>query len=524
MILALLLALQQPLPTPADTPPPAHDAVRYAITIRLPDSGSVVVGAVETRWRLLSAEPLRLELDSALAVTGVRLNNQPVREWQREGGLILIPTAGSRGDTIVSTVSYRGEVRDGLIVKGDTGQDRTFFADNWPNRAHRWFPSQDHPSDKAMVAFTVVAPPELEVIANGILDGVDTLGGGHTRWHYHLDVPVPVYTMVLGAARFAQTPLGEAACEIRCVPVSVWTYPGDSAWAVEGPFKDALGMVDFFSKLIGPFPYPRLAHVQSSTIFGGMENATAIFYDERAYATHGLSERTVAHETAHQWFGDAVTEEDWTHLWLSEGFATYGAALWAEHVGGDSALQAVMEDAGRTIRESAATERPVIDTTSNLMTLLNSNNYQKGSWALHSLRGMIGDSAFFRGLRDWYGTWRDSTVLTSDFERVMEQASGRDLGWYFRQALHQPGYPVLAVDTRTDPGNRSLTLTVRQVQDSTWGLYRMPGLRVRLDTTVTTLDLNGRVASRTIPWRGPAPEEVVVDPDHWWLLDTTAGR
>lgn len=523
MILTLLLALQQPLPTPANTPPPAHDAVRYGITIRLPDSGSVVVGAVETRWKLLSSEPLRLELDSALTVTGVRLDNQPA-EWQRKGGLILIPIEGSRGDTTVSTVSYRGRVRDGLIIKGDSARNRTFFADNWPNRGHRWFPSQDHPSDKAMVSFTVVAPPGLEVIANGILDGVDTLGGGHTRWHYHLNEPIPVYTMVLGAADFARTPLGEAACEIRCVPVSVWTYPADSAWAVEGPFSNALEMVEFFSRRIGPFPYPGLAHVQSSTIFGGMENATAIFYDERAYATHGLSEGTVAHETAHQWFGDAITEEDWTHLWLSEGFATYGAALWAEHIGGDSALQAVMEKAGRTIRQSAATERPVIDTTSNLMTLLNSNNYQKGAWTLHSLRGMIGDSAFFRGLRNWYSTWRDSTVLSSDFVKVMEQASGRNLDWYFNQALRQPGYPVLAVDTRADPANRVLTLTVRQVQDSAWGLYRIPDLTIKLDTAVTTIDVNGRASSRTIPWQGPEPEEVVVDPGHWWLLDTTVGR
>lgn len=141
MLLTLLLALQQaPLPTPADTPPPAHDALSYGITLRLPDTGSVIVGAVETRWRLRSPAPLRLELDSALEVTAVRVAGQPSHEWKREGDLILIPVHGSRGDSLVSVVSYRGRVRDGLVVTDEQGRGRAFFADNWPNRAHRWFP------------------------------------------------------------------------------------------------------------------------------------------------------------------------------------------------------------------------------------------------------------------------------------------------------------------------------------------------------------------------------------------------
>lgn len=524
MLLPLLLALQQaPLPTPADTPPPAHDALSYGITLRLPDTGTVVVGAVETRWRLKSSEPLRLELDSALQVTAVRVAGQPTREWTREGDLILIPVQGRRGDTLVSVVSYSGQVRDGLIITDNETRGRAFFADNWPNRAHRWFPAQDHPSDKATVSFSVVAPRGLEVIANGTLIGVDTLGEGRTRWEYGLDVPVPVYTMVLGAADFAVTPVGEADCTSTCVPVTVWTYVGDSAWAVNGPFRHAVDMVDYFSGLVGPFPYPSLAHVQSSTIFGGMENATAIFYDEKAYATQRLGEGTVAHETAHQWFGDAVTERDWSHLWLSEGFATYFSSLWSGYKYGDSAFQAGMQAAARTVRESPATERPIVDTADNLLRLLNSNNYQKGAWVLHSLRGLVGDSAFFRGIRDWYRTYRDSTALSEDFQAVMERTSGRRLDWYFRQALHQPGYPVLS--TGVEPaGPGRLLITLRQVQDTSWGVFRLPGLRVRLDSTVVTLEVTDRESRRVIPWTGPPPASVQVDPGHWWLLDTTGGR
>ena len=199
---------------------------------------------------------------------------------------------------------------------------------------------------------------------------------------------------------------------------------------MDGPFRRAGDMVDFFSRLIGPFPYDRLSHVQSTTMFGGVENPTAIFYDDNGLSAAGrLRELTVAHETAHQWFGDAVTEGDWHHLWLSEGFATYFAALWLRHADGDSAFRAEMRAAGERSSGPDATSRPILDTdATDLMGLLNSNNYPKGAWVLHSLRGLIGDSAFQAGIRDWYATYRDSTALSSDFARIMGAGGGTGSG------------------------------------------------------------------------------------------------
>src|SRR5262249_29677371 len=140
-----------------------------------------------------------------------------------------------------------------------------------------------------------------------------------------------------------------------------------------------------------------LAHLQSSTRFGGMENASAIFYSDQAFRTGQLGTGTVAHETAHQWFGDAVTEREWPHLWLSEGFATYFAALWTQHSAGDSAFRSEMSGIRRDITTAQeVAKRPVIDTIeTDLMALLNTNSYQKGGFVLHMLRTMLGDSAFF---------------------------------------------------------------------------------------------------------------------------------
>jgi aminopeptidase N len=507
----------------ADTLRPIHDAVHYDVTLVLGDSGRHVLGQVETKWRLRSEQPVEMQLDSTLRVIRVlvdgRENTRLSRTlWARQGSLILVPHERRAGDTLSTRVRYRGDVRQGLAFRGSKAENLMIFADNWPDRAHGWLPVQDHPSDKASVAFHVQVPLGYQVIANGALEKVDTLPYGHAMWHYRMPRPIPVYTMVIGVGRFAVTKLPDAACAVRCVPSSVWTFPGDSAWAVNGPFRRVGEMLAYLSTLVGPFPYPALAHVESSTEFGGMENSGAIFYNDSLYPSHKLSEATVVHETAHQWFGDAVTEDDWHHLWLSEGFATYAEALWAEQAGGAAAGRDVMRAAARQVRGSAVIDRPILDPAQrDLRGLLNDNNYQKGAWVLHQLRGMVGDSAFVAGLRAYYHTYRDSTALSSDFARVMSEASGRPLDWYFAQALTQPGYPVL--DVRWSMAAGKLALTIRQTQKAEWGTYRIPGLELLIDGTPVRMDVEGRETRQVLAQIGRAPRKIEVDPNGWWLLD-----
>jgi aminopeptidase N len=301
------------------------------------------------------------------------------------------------------------------------------------------------------------------------------------------------------------------------VPVSVWTYAEDSAYAVSDPFRRASDIVEYFSGLIGPFPYASLAHVESSTRYGGMENSTAIFYDEKRYREKNLGEPVVAHETAHQWFGDAVTEADWHHLWLSEGFATYLAALWRGHAEGDSAFRAGMQRMGTVVQESKDVQRPILDpAATDLMGLLNSNNYQKGAWVLHQLRGLVGDSVFFGGLRRYYAAYRDSTALSSDFARVMAEAAGEDLEWYFRQALTQPGYPVL--DVKWSHKGKKVTFDITQTQPTEWGTYRLPSLILLVDQTPVRLQIEGRQTRQVVEGISRKPKTIVVDPKGWWLL------
>ncbi len=520
MVLPLLLVLQSNLAA-VDTARPVHDALHYDLTLVLGDTSGHIVGQIETTWRLRSRGDLVLDFDSTMRVVRVLVPGAGGGRrgvWFQRGGFVGVPHGLGPGDTMVTRIRFHGAPKDGLLIRSNIHGVRSAFADNWPNRAHHWFPLQDHPSDKATVSFHVEVPPGYHAIANGTLEKVDTLPRARTVWHYRTQSPIPAYTMVVGISRFAVAKMPDAACEVRCVPLALWMFPEDSAYAAAGPFRRAGEMLDYFSQMIGPFPYERLAHVQSSTIFGGMENATAIFYDEKSIAKHSLSEETVAHETAHQWFGDAVTEDDWGHLWLSEGFATYLAVLWVERVAGDSARANRMRTAAETIFASPVTDKPVVELEhDSLLALLNSNNYQKGAWVLHSLRGLIGERAFFAGLRSYYQTYRDSTALSQDFAQVMSAAAGQDLGWYFEQALTQPGYPILDVSSREEPG-KGVLLTLRQVQKEAWGLYRIPGLEVVADGKRFSVDVTGRETRIALAGIRRRPRTVQVDPAGWWLL------
>jgi aminopeptidase N len=466
---------------------PGFDVLDYDLTLDLPDSGRTIRGtAVLTVRRTAAAardagtDTLTLDL-VRLPVSRVEVNGRAVA-FARTPETIRVPLPPGSRDTLRVAVNYGGEVQDGLVIRTDTLRRWTAFGDNWPNRARYWIPSIDHPSDKATVSWTVHTPPGRMVVANGrqLPLGRIRVSYAETRTsRWREDRPIPTYAMVIAAAPLVRHDLGAAACGLaelnRCVEQAVYTAPEVRDY-MPGPFTAARGIVDWMSRVIGPFPYEKLAHVQSSTIYGGMENASAIFYDDRLFRDRTMSVGLIAHETAHQWFGDAVTERDWPHLWLSEGFATYFSALWTEHAQGDSAFRAQMAATRAQIfaDSSAVPRRPVIDTIeTNLTALLNANSYQKGGWTLHMLRRLVGDSAFFRGIRQYYGANRHGTALTDDLRRAVEATSGQRLDWFFDQWLRRPGYPTPVLSWDYDSTAARVTVTVDQ-DGSRFGAYRFP--------------------------------------------------
>lgn len=518
LVILCSLTSAQPQPHPYQ---PGIDIIHYDFNLDLPDTGQIINGDATILFRRTSTvNHLTLDLLS-LGVSRVMLDSKDV-PFHRDSITVRIPLPDSRDDrdTFSVRVIYGGSVSDGLIIRNESSR-WTAFGDNWPNRARRWLPTVDHPSDKATVTWTITAPTNRTIVSNGQLTSHSTSSPGRTRTVWTCHRPIPTYVMVIAVAPLISRDLGLSAIGESEFPGGVrqtlYTFPNQSPCNC-GAFDSAVSIVNYFSRLIGPFPYEKLAHLQSSTIFGGMENASAIFYYDKGFRDKGISDDLIAHETAHQWFGDAVTPRTWPHLWLSEGFATYFAELWREQSRGDSLFRVSMADMrNHVIRSKKTIERPVLDTIeTNVLSLLNSNSYQKGAWVLHMLRSILGDEVFFRGICAYYTEFRHGTAVTGDLEETMEHVSGRKLGWFFDEWLRRPGFVDAEVAWTFDAEARNVRLSVKQ--GAQFPPFRFP-LTIRLNhgdkTRVQTVEVPAETVSVfDIPWNfDDPPTEFLADPN-----------
>ena len=505
---------------------PSH----YEFHIDLPDAGPAIKAqAWISLTRQRHADTISLDL-IRLHVSRIEINHRRVA-FIRTDSTILIPVPKDAPRRLEVFIIYDGTPTDGLIAGKDSAGRWTYFGDNWPNRARYWLPTIDRPDAKAPVNWTVTAPFDKTIVANGMLsENTSARIGGRrvllSRWTERQ--PIPPYLMVIAAAPLVKYDLGCTHSERdHCVPQAVFAEP-EQRKVLPGAFSHAGDIVEFFANTIAPFPFEKLYHLQSRTRFGGMENATAIFYADNFFHRDGVPEGIIAHETAHQWFGDAVTEKEWPHVWLSEGFATYFAALYTQHAHGDSAFRAEMAELrGQILADTqSVTTRPVIDTTqTDLLALLNVNSYQKGGFVLHMLRSQLGDSVFFRGLRDYYRSHEHGNALTDDLRSALERASEKDLRVFFDQWLRRPGYPEVSVGTKTD--STGTFASVRQ--SGRFGYFEFP-----LPIVVRTAD--GMERSVTIPVtaapvtrmrileRGVTVSSLQVDPKVTVLFAVRGGR
>jgi aminopeptidase N len=402
-------------------------------------------------------------------------------------------------------INYSGIPADGLIISTDQFGQRTFFGDNWPNRAHNWLPCADYPSDKATVDFIVTAPDHYQVVANG-LKVSETEAANHTRiTHWSEKAPLAPKVMVIGVANFAITQSGT----VGNIPVYSYVFPENQEKGFES-YAYAPYILTWYIGKIGPYAYEKLANVQSKTIYGGMENASAIFYDEKLIGVK-FDEELLAHEIAHQWFGDAVTEKSWKNLWLSEGFATYMTNCYLEHkYGTDSLKKREAIDREKVIGFERRHYAPVVDTTikTNFVQLLNANSYEKGGWALHMLRRKLGDTLFWKGISTYYAKYKNQNANTADLEQVMEQTSGQDLQQFFNQWLYNAGHPDLKIVWMYNPTDKAVSITVTQKQPV---LFQFP-LEYAIDGKVYTANISEKETQINIP-ADVKPVALVPDPN-----------
>jgi len=237
-------------------------------------------------------------------------------------------------------------------------------------------------------------------------------------------------------------------------------------------------------------------------------------------------ENVVAHEIAHQWFGDSVTELTWADLWLSEGFATYYAGLFLEKYEGDAAFREYMRDAAeQVLRFARRNNLPIHDTTTqDLMSLLNDNNYQKGAWVLHMLRNQLGDEAFFKGVRNYYNAHRDANATTEDLRSALEKSSGKDLKQFFARWIYSAGHPryELSWGSKERASAKSLVVRLNQLQDGEPFLDPVPiEFMVNGKPERRTIHPKGKLTTETIQLPGN-PTSAKIDPDDTLLKEVVS--
>lgn len=532
------VATAQPASTPAARPRPGIDVQDYDFALALSDTTDRIEGTATVRLHVTTDTLTAVRLDligrtqaqatapshrPGMRIRGVSEDGTSIPYTHARDLLRIAPEPGfSAGQTRTFRIRYAGVPADGLIIGTNQHGDRTFFGDNWPNRARHWLPVVDHLSDKATVEFRVTAPARYEVVSNGSLVSDSTTDGPRVT-HWRTEVPLPPKIMVIGVADFAV----DTVATLDGVPVQSWVYPEDRTVG----FRDlgqAPPILRFFEENLGPYPYEKLANVQSTTRYGGMENAAAIFYSEDAVADGEDDTPLLAHEIAHQWFGNTVTEADWPDLWLSEGFATYLTGLYLEHARGGrpESLRDYMTNARRQVVQfhEKNPETPLVDTTySDANELLNTNPYQKGAWVLHMLRHEVGTDTFWDGLRAYYDRYRHQNASTRDFRAVMEEVSGQDLEIFFGQWTRRTGHPVLEGTWRYDDAAGECVVTVRQTQNE-------PPFHVPVEVAfgdgprhTTTLFLADRKEQTRVDC-SQEPSSVVLDPNATLLGELTMRR
>jgi aminopeptidase N len=448
------------------------DVLKYSLEIELSDQTDAIKVSEEIDFKCLNYETHKdvestIDFDftsqgsqanepkKGMLVHAVTSNGKAVKFVQQGEKIVLI----HKWNAVNSIrITYSGVPYDGLVIKNNMYGNRTFFADNWPNRAHHWFVCHDHPADKALVSFSVDPPAGYQVVANGMFQSETSQK--QSIYIYESNIPISTKLMVFGAAAFQVKEL----TDYRPINLSSWVYP-EGAEAAFSDLEKAMSVLDFMLDYLGPFEFEKLANVQSTTRYGGMENAGCIFYDEHALDGSGEAESLIAHEIAHQWFGNSVSETEWNHVWLSEGFATYLTAMYLEkRFGYDAFLKHMDKDRERVVAYLQKNTHPIVyaELPDDLTSILNTNTYQKASWVLHMLRRQVGDDLFKQIITTFYSSFRISNACTADFIACVNQVTNRDWKLFFDQWLFRTDLPILSISGKSK--KRSYEYTITQCQ------------------------------------------------------------
>lgn len=531
---------------PRFAPDRVVDIEHISLRIELDLESKSVAGEVRLSFRVIAPDTTWIELDAVeLAIQSAALDGTAL-EHRHDGKKLRIklPAPQPAGARLNLDLSYSGSPRRGLyFIAPDEGyphKGTQVWTQGQDEDSRYWFPCFDSPHEKSTSEVEVTIPAHLFAVSNGQLVS-DRVDGDKRTLHWRLDEPHSCYLITLAVGDFTSIER-----KWRDVPVVYYAERGKEA-AAERTLARTPQMLELFSRLFGvEYPYKRYAQVfVSDFIFGGMENTSAttltdtVLIDERASLDYDI-DALVAHELAHQWFGDLVTCRDWGEGWLNEGFATYSEYLWREHYEGRDAADLELEDwAEAYFGEDSARYRRTIAVKhyDEPIDVFDHHLYEKGGRVLHMLRYELGDDAFFRSLRHYLTKHRHGAVESRDLARAIEDATGRVLDGFFSQwVIDGAGHPELDVTLRWDAERGAVCAKVTQtheVENQTPSFRMKVKLRLRLRGGDVDRELEITEAQQVFHFPvDEEPAQVIFDPgkvllgrvktdkaESWWIAE-----
>jgi aminopeptidase N len=507
----------------------SYHVVHYKIEVSIDDQRRSVSGRVTTTLVPFLPSLDSIEFDAEeMQVNRVSLGKLNLPFDMRPAKLVVhLDKHYSFTDTLAITTEYTCTPRRGLyFVQPDEGypkKPRQIWTQGEDMDNHFWFPCYDFPNDKATSEVIATVPDRYVLVSNGkLMSDKENKKTKTKTFHWAESKPQSSYLIMFAAGEYAVL-----KDHVGKLPVEYYVYPQDTTDA-RICFRETPRMIEFFNKKIG-FQYPWEKYAQillSDFMYGGMENTTATTLLD--YATvYGARERIdhpttslIAHELAHQWWGDVVTCKDWRHLWLNEGFADYFDLLYEEFsLGGDEFSYMVSHSQQAGIHaDTSLGRKPIVSVGSYIP-----NVYARGASVLHMLRFVLGEQLFWRALNHYITKHQFQPVGTNDLKTAIEEATGQNLYWFFDEWLYKAGHPIFDISYRWSDSTKTISLSVKQTQeiDSLTGVFRTPvDIEVTTPEGVSThrVEVLSKDTTFTIPGQSK-PELVLFDKGNWLLKE-----
>lgn len=491
----------------------------YKLDLSLTFSPQNLIGAVTVNLKpVFPLSQFFLDLQDKLTVDSITINGIANQFAHTNNRLVVtLPRVYNSGELISTLIYYHGIPGSsgfGSFTFGYHDSEPVIYTLSEPYGASDWFPCKDTPADKADSSDQwITCTSDLYAVSNGKLMSITNNGNGTTTYKWKNSYPIAQYLLSLAITNYTIYTNYYKYSPVDSMPVVHHVYPETFSLAKDVLDKTPL-MIQIFSDRFGPYPFlkEKYGHAQFGWP-GGMEHQTCS-------SMGSFSEDIVSHELSHQWFGDKITPKDWHHIWLNEGFATYSTGLYYEAVYGPSVLKSYM-DTQMQIALSAVGSIYVQDITSVDEIFSSARSYSKGSVVLHMLRGIVGDTVFFKILKSYIAdpALAYNVAVTEDFQRNAEKVSGLDLGYFFNEWIYGVNYPQYGLTWKYSPASANLynvTLNLSQQNNPNPSFFTMP-VKIKISTAVSDTFFavlnNQQTQQFTFTVLG-RPTGLILDPDN----------